>query len=145
MGLNAVVYVNRKRLSLNQEDNSSAKMDEQTGEVYFDDPNLMDKYPANMFTAIHKRLGNANMIAEIVDKLSTILSKDSILLSKILYSGSHSGDTISIDSLNKLGLEINFVRERIPKDRSPLLDVFFNDITELIEMARMQGNPIVFI
>jgi len=144
MGLDAVVYVNKSNLALNQEDDPF-QMDEETGEVYLKNPKLSNKYPADMFTAVHKRLGNASMIAAIADEVSPVTNGDSILSNKVLYSGSHSGDRIGLEDLGRLESEINLVRERTIDTRSADLESFLDILSELVEAAKKQGNPIVFV
>ena len=94
--------------------------------------------------AIHKRLGNASMIAWIADEVLPLLGKDSVLCSKVLYSGSHSGDSIGLEELNRLESEIKVLREN-PSERSSALENFLNDMSDLINKAREEGTSIVFV
>jgi hypothetical protein len=144
MGLDAVVYVHKSNLALNQK-NDAIETDEQTGEVYFEKPELIEKYPASMLIAAHKRLGNASMIATIGDEISTIINDESILYKNVLYSGSHSGDIIGLECLDKLESEINLINERTANSISPALESFLGSMKELLRTAREQKNPIVFV
>lgn len=94
MGLDAVVYLrpgNAKDSRLLTGDHTELSLDETP--------------------AIHKRLGNASMIAWIADEALQLLGKDSVLFSKVLYSGTHSGDSVRHVELNKLESEIKVLRE----------------------------------
>lgn len=144
MGLNAVVYVYKNNLALNQEE-SFVKIDEHTGEVYFEDLHIAQRYPSSMFIAINKRLGNIDAVTALRDEILKIIDNNSVLYRKVLYNGSHSGDTISLEALDSLESEINFIGKKTTGNRSPALEVFLGDMSELIEAARTQKNPIVFV
>ena len=143
MGLNAVVYINKSHLAHELQD-SSFSTDDETGELY---PTLKDAktYPAEMFTAVHKRLGNASLIGELANEISTIANPDSVLVRKVLRSASHSGDVIALKDVERLESEINLVKQKTAHVRSPDLENFLNSLLELIEAAKKQGNPIVFV
>ena len=144
MGLEAVVYVHRDKLPPTVMDELPC-IDEQTGEVYFEDPEIAKKHPKNTFTAIRKSLGNVAMIGALRGEISRAADNNSILLSKVLYSGSHSGDIIGVSDLDKLESEIKNVRNNTSKERSSVLERFLKDLTELIMAARAQQLPIVFV
>jgi hypothetical protein len=144
VGLDAVVYVHKDNLPLNiREDLPST--DNETGEVYFEDAKLARKYPKKVFTAIYKNLGNVAMIADLRSKISPAIGPDSILVSKVLYSGSHSGDIIGLSDLGHLESEINVVRDKTSTIKSAALRNFLGDLTDLIITAKTQRNPIVFV
>src|ERR1041385_5355442 len=94
--------------------------------------------------AIHKRLGNASMIAWIADEAVPLLGKDSVLFTKVLYSGTHSGDSVGVEELIKLDSEIKLLREN-HSGKSSALENFLNDMSDLIHKAREEGTPIVFV
>jgi hypothetical protein len=142
MGLDAVVYVNKLNLDIDQS-SESFLLDEQTGEIY---PSPGDGLirPAQEFTAIHRRLGNATMIGALANEISRVVDPNSILLKSILYSASHSGDSIGVENLRNLESEMNLVRQRTEGARSHELDGFLTALAELIEAAKRENNPIVF-
>ena len=142
MGLDAVVYVNKINLDIDQL-SESFLVDEQTGEVY---PNPGDGLirPAQEFTAIHRRLGNATLIGALANEISRVVDPNSILLQGILYSASHSGDGIGLENLRNLESEMNLVRQRTEGARSRELDSFLTVLAELIEAAKREKNAIVF-
>ena len=143
MGLNAIVYTNKNNLAQELQD-SSFLMDDETGELY---PTRGDTttYRAEVFTAAHKRLGNATLIGALANEVSTIVSRDSVLMSKVLHSGSHSGDMVALTDIGRLESEINLIRQKTADVRSADLEDFLNSLLELIETAKKQRNPIVFV
>ena|SRR5213594_3504362 len=95
--------------------------------------------------AIHKRLGNASMVSWIANQVSSLDAETSILSDKVLYSGSHSGDSIDVEDLDELQDEINIIREKTEKTKNEALKTFLEDMTELIKTAKEQQTPIVFV
>lgn len=142
MGLDAVVYANKTNLPIDQSGDYFL-VDEQTGEVY-PDPRGGVAYSQQAFTAIHRRLGNASLIATLANEISAVISPESILLKGILYSASHSGDLIRVENLGQLKAEIDSVRQRTHGTGSRELDDFLMALNELIEVANRESNPIVF-
>jgi len=126
MGLDAVVYLHP----------ASVK----DGQLVLDDTELS----LNEAPAMYKRLGNASMIAWIADEVVPLVGKDSVIFSKVLYSGSHSGDSVGLEELNRLESEIKVLREN-PSGRSSDLENFLKDMSDLIKKAREQETPIVFV
>jgi len=94
--------------------------------------------------AIHKRLGDASMIAWIAGEILPLVGKDSVLFSRVLYSGSHSGDSVRLEELNSLESEIKVLREN-RSGRSSELESFLQDMSDLISKAREEETPIVFV
>jgi hypothetical protein len=67
------------------------------------------------------------------------------LQTRVLYSGSHSGDVIEFELLPDLESEI---RELLSRDRLKLSDhaaTFLKGMLELVEVAKTEKNPIVFV
>jgi hypothetical protein len=133
MGLDAVVYPGSTGI---------VQLDE-SGQRYTDSDAA--ELRSHEVPAIHKRLGNASMIASIADEVLRYIGKDSVLLSKVLYSGSHSGDTIALGDLDRLDSDIHRIREKSTANLSSDLESFLEDMSELIRRARVEQNPIVFI
>ena len=65
------------------------------------------------------------------------------MVKKVLYSGTHSGDTIPVESLSVLAAELASISNAGP--RSPELLEFIRSMEELIRAAKDEGNPIVFV
>lgn len=131
MGLDAVVYLGKTRgvHRAGEGRDSQCKSSELTKRT----------------EAVHKRLGNATMIASLRHEISPFIRQDSIVMSKVLYSGSHSGDEIHAEDIDRLDSEIRTTRARIGKTLSLSVERFLDDMSDLVEAAREQESPIVFV
>jgi hypothetical protein len=144
MGLDAVVYVNQKNLPMSL-DRENLEVDPLTGEVYFSDDEIASRHPTEIFTAIHRRLGNVNLLAEVLASVSHVVKSDSILRGKVLKSFSHSGDIIPYDDLDALANEIRLIKDQNRESGSSALEEFFEDLSQLVRTAKQEQNPIVFV
>lgn len=108
MGLDAVVYRNKKHLQLGLDERASQLIPE-TGEVYFENDEISRKHREQV-KAAEFRLGNIMVIAELRDELVRLVGPNNTLFGKILYSGSHSGDFIALRELPPISHEIALVR-----------------------------------
>jgi len=141
VGLNAVVYRKREHLQLGP-DEEHATLIPETGELYFEDPKLDRKYLYKREAATH-RLGNITAISILRGELSKLIGPESLLERRVLYSGTHSGDFIPIGDLDQLSAELRRVRET--GHSSPLMREFVSALQQLIQAAKDEGNPIVFV
>ena len=146
MGLDAVVYMNVNNLSwVDNADKSKLLIDEESGEVYFEAPELIRKYSERDFTAIRRRLGNAAEVSALKREIpSAFRNFPSMLCDRVLYSASHCGDQISLEMLDDLEAEIEFIRNQSGKIEKPLLEEFLVNMSELARSAKEQQQPIVF-
>lgn len=131
MGLDAVVYAGipeQVEVERGSEDAEVKALDPRPQEVI----------------AMHKRLGNASMIASLAGEIRPFIENDSLLLSKVLYSGSHSGDEIRVQDIDRLDSEIKSTRAMSGDSLSKALENFLKDMSDLVEKAKEQGRPIVF-
>ncbi|QYO62231.1 hypothetical protein [Leptolyngbya sp. 7M] len=145
MGLDAVVYTHKNNLQIDTNSNM-LQVDEETGEVFIADDNLASNYPNSSFVAVQCRLGNSSNIGYLNEEIANLLPNEtSLLLEKVVYSGSHSGDKIDLEELDQLETEINRLKQQLPGQRTVLLEQFIQNMTELIQAARREGNPIVFV
>jgi hypothetical protein len=110
--------------------------------VYFEDPKLDRKYLPKR-EAVSHRLGNIAAISILSDELSKLIGSESFLERKVLYSGTHSGDFIPVRDLDQLSAELG--RVRTAGHSSPLMQEFVTALEELIQAAKEEGNPIVFV
>jgi hypothetical protein len=148
MGLDAVVYRRLEEVPFpSDSDLSSVRVDELTGEVHFENAEAAVTRREDV-VAIKKRLGNMALIAVLYKEISRVLGRSSppsMLLSKVLYDGTHSGDVIPVEELDRLKHEICLVREKAHSQGSHELEEFLSRIEELITASERQGNPIVFV
>lgn len=145
MSLSARVYRSRASLAIDVDALGLAR-DELTGEFYFAEPNCDGKLPAGTFIACEFWIGNISGVAELREELRNHLDeKESLLLKKGVYSGSHSGDVIELALLPDLNREVRSLLERRKPPISEHLTTFLHGIQELMETAEREGNPIVFV
>ena len=145
MGLDAVVYRHINNLEIDRADKEKALIDEERGEVYFEDPEMARKYGHRPFIAIEKRLGNIAAIGAIDQEIVSVIGgAPSTMHEKVLYSGSHCGDFIAYDELDQVDAEIAMIKKLSAGVRTPLLDGFLSDMTDLVKAAKEQKQPIVF-
>jgi hypothetical protein len=148
MSLNAVVYKNYKNLEFPL-DLSVWEIDEETGEIYTDVEGVKLDNSSELLIACSCWLGNSSTISFIKDKIFPIFHNNfpnSILLNKVLYSGSHSGDYIEVNLIKYLEKEIIILkRETNQHLKEQILDKFIQDIEQLVKAAKEQNNPIVFL
>jgi len=145
MGLDAVVYKHRSHLTLGSE-LKDALSDDRTGEVYLADDTLSKRYPRSFFIALHKRLGNLEMISTLRSELEVIVGhKNTDIQQKWLYSAFHAGDVVPLKNLAELEKEIDTIKQKSRGNKSSEIEAFLENLTELIVAARKENNPIVFI
>jgi len=154
MGLTAVVYRNRKAfIGKDGALYSDLDFDEETGEVFPKD-DTSTTYSKDMFITDKKRIGNVAAVAIARSTLIRIgIDEDSVLLSKVLYSGTHGGDLLNLSDVDLLDHELQNVQVLIEdktlfdteEDDSEALSQLISDFNDLIQASREEGNPIVFI
>ncbi len=96
---------------------------------------------------VEKRIGNMALVDDLKAEIAKTLgesSSETLLMTKILYSGTHSGDVISTTQFDSLRREIALVRGLAGR-LSSQLRIFLADMEELIVAAEQHGNPIVFV
>jgi len=150
MGLDAVVYKKEDHVDAQLREKYKLKLDKKTGELYLNDEDAMSlDVPVCEFEAIEKRLGNAILIADAKKIISKYTTPDSILMSNILFSGSHCGTVISCqkndDLLMNVEHVINKVKVREDVESLGYIIKLLNDIVDLINVSKVEGNPIVFV
>jgi hypothetical protein len=140
MGLNAVVYKNRKNLPP-EIAALPLETDSLTGEVYSVDDVRIEPRKVD---ALHKRLGNIAQIGHLRKILSSGIDVP-LLLSAVLQDGSHCGDVISVSQLPELQNELNLIGARPDLSQQEDISIFLQDMTELLQAAQREQNPIVFV
>jgi hypothetical protein len=136
MGLGAVVYKRVQDFPLTQR-NSIRLVDQETGEIESDDK-------IDPLTAAEIRFGNISQVAHLRALLEKLLpAENRIILHKVLYDGSHSGDFIPVSALPEIETEINLLRQQ--QQAAADLSNFLDQLTHLAEIARRSSNPIVFV
>ena len=147
MGLDAAVYRRLEELSFTEKDLSSITVDPKTGQVDFEDPALFRIW-RDKIKAVEKRIGNSSFVNLLKTEIEELLghsTAEMLLISKVLYSGTHSGDMISKHDLDYLRREIGLIRGIAGSHGSPELGNFLADMEELVVASEKHRNPIVFI
>ena len=140
MGLDAYVFLSKAHLPFDA-DALGAEFDSDTGEYFFYDTELDRKYSLEARTTCSKRIGNIAAVAQLREEARRALDEGSVVLSKVIYSGSHCGDTLRSESFSALEQELALLRSGQPS--SAMLE-FIRDMEDLINAAKVEGNPIVF-
>lgn len=99
-------------------------------------------------------LGNAGGVGVIYEALSNaqklLRKKLPILLHKVFYSGSHTGDFLTLAQMRKLDAELKQVRKLkltdlgIKKGDEKWVTDIFIDLAKLVRVAQKIGKPIAF-
>lgn len=140
MGLDAVVYRNKRHLNLGL-DEKFASLHTKTGEVYFESDELSLKR-VDQCRATSHRLGNLSEVSALREEATRLVGPESLIVQKALYSGTHSGDTIAGESLFELAAELDSVKKT---KSSPEFRLFLQAFEDLINIARREDNPIVLV
>src|SRR2546426_585254 len=96
MGLDAAVYRRLEELPFTKDDLRFVEVDPRTGQVDFEDAALFRAW-SDKVKVVQKRIGNIAMVNRLKAELERIFgdsSPETLLISKVLYSGTHSGDVI---------------------------------------------------
>ena len=142
MGLDAVVYKSRDFLNLGVH-GAEASTIEETGETYFENPKYYKDYPEDYFEAVSFRIGNITAVAELLGEVQRLMGSNSFIAQRVLYSGSHSGDTITLSELEELSREVDTLL--MSNAKSAQLAQFLSQLGALLDAARSHRNPIVFV
>jgi hypothetical protein len=91
---------------------------------------------------VEKHLGNISLVACVRGFLEDN-SRNSfpLLLERVVYSGTHSGDWVAASEVPQLLTE---TRRLQGSTSDPVIIQFTNDVIELAEASIATGNPIVF-
>ena len=140
MGLNAIVYKNARTFASNFY-TDEFEIDQKTGECV---PaiEIEPRLPADFFIAFKSRLGNLSGIMLLREEIKkALVTDDSIVMGRVLYSAFHSGDMIAIDELPRLKAEIAALKAKSVAG----LEEFVAVMESLILAAETEKNPIVFV
>ena len=88
-----------------------------------------------------KRIGNVSQIAHLLALAKGSLADDSIIVSKVLYNGTHSGDSIGISELEVLWGEL----KSLSRISDAEMQNFARNMLEIVSVAREYGTAIQFV
>lgn len=145
MSLNALVYRSQKNLGIDA-DAIGAIRNKDTGEYCFSTSEREMQFPPSLFIAREFWIGNISSVAELREEVNHLMQGHrSIVTEKCLYSGIHTGDVIKIDMLSDIEEEVRTLLTDRRDQMSPHLLSVLRGIMGLIEAAKREGNPIVFV
>ncbi len=102
---------------------------------------LRDSCPHSGYL-VEKRLGNVASVAHVRQFLESDYRQSfPLLLERVLYSGTHSGDWVAASDVPQLLAETRKLQD-LTSD--PGIARFTNDLVELADASIATGNPIVF-
>ena len=94
---------------------------------------------------VSKDLGNLTLVASLREQISRLPDAESafpIILKRVIYNGSHTGDEIPVGDVPKLKSELLSLAKFNLDDAS--VKTFVRDMNELCAESLFTGNPIVF-
>jgi hypothetical protein len=144
MGLDIVVYRSRKSLGIDV-DSLGCVRDPGTGQYCLPNNFGPDVIPRDAVAAIRWRIGNISGVAQLREELERASNGEKLLLiEKVVYDGTHAGDAILDDLFDKLEAEIHDLQTRRDRHFFEYLNDFLAKMLEVVQIARREGNPIVF-
>jgi hypothetical protein len=95
---------------------------------------------------IRYRLGNISLVGLLRAELQREAERFPILVTKVVYSGSHAGDFLRVEEIPALQRELEFLREfRCTNGKSDrFMSEFREQMSELATTAISIGKPIAF-
>jgi hypothetical protein len=116
-------------------------IDAQTGEAQVAQEDSA-RLPRDASVAVRRRLGNLDEVVRLRETIAQVLADPkSIIISKVLYSASHSGDVIGTTEIPGMRRELAILMSA--KDTS--LDTFVSLMNKLLDASEAEQNPIVFV
>lgn len=140
MGLDAAVFKNVKHME--QEFGAGIfETDPDTGEAQLK-PGVSMTIPRQARFAQKRRIGNIAAVGDLREAMQDVLpDKNSVILEKVIYSGTHGGDQINLSVVPALRAEVEMLKGHNVKG----VPEFMADMLALIEAAEREKNPIVFL
>jgi hypothetical protein len=138
MSLDAIVFRGLKSLDCLVDLREVEKVDVNTGEYAYSDYGRPS--PPEVFVACTRELANIADAAELRESFKKLLPNDSVLISQVLYDGTHCGDMLVRDEIVRLSVELDAIK--VPTDSVAF--EFVRKLRELIAASETEGNPIVF-
>ena len=95
---------------------------------------------------ITHRIGNISLVASLRSELSTQPNDFPILISKVVYNGSHCGDFLDRQTVEEVRAELELLAKFscADPDNQQWIDHLLNVMCELVDASDQTGNPIVF-
>jgi hypothetical protein len=141
MGLDAVVY--KKAGSFPPAIRDRVRLvDSTTGQHEFVGNSTAGE--RELLEATNERIGNISTVYGLGEEISRRFgSKCEVLLTAVLYSGSHSGEALSLLQMEALDRELDVIAAE--EDTTGYLGDFVAKMRRLIAASKDEGNPVVFV
>jgi hypothetical protein len=95
---------------------------------------------------LHHRLGNIALVGLLRAELRRETDHFPILTAKVIYSGSHTGDFLAVETIPALQRELELLREFqcTTRESADFMSEFREQMSELATVALSVGKPISF-
>ncbi len=95
---------------------------------------------------VSHHIGNIARVAYLRGALSESVGRFPVLLSKVVYNGTHSGDALGIDDVQRVRSEMEQLRDVHGPNRADeqVIREFERQMLELIDASQRVQKPIVF-
>jgi hypothetical protein len=88
------------------------------------------------------RLGNMALIMHLFAVISGAVPTATVMIEKVLYSGTHTGDRITVEEVRQLRCELDKVEQAISGDVEVV--AFVSRLRAVVEVALQNERPITF-
>ena len=88
------------------------------------------------------RLGNLDAVVRIRESIKDGSSKASVLLTKVLYSFSHCGDSLRQEEVASVKTELEHLLMLFPDDEA--IKEFVADFGRIVDIALQHSRPVTF-
>lgn len=95
---------------------------------------------------LHHRIGNLAQVGLLRAELERDAMAFPILLTKVLYSGTHGGDYLTIDDITRVKVELGRLACFVCSDhrKQEFIDWFCRQMNDLVKASTSVGKPISF-
>lgn len=95
---------------------------------------------------LHHYIGNIALVEILQKTLQKKADKFPMILSKVIYNGTHTGDYLSFQQVEAVREELHHIRsvECDNKEHKHFLDAFYDQMAELVDSALSLQKPIAF-
>jgi hypothetical protein len=159
MGLDAVVYCDcfeqgllREQpppgcnLSVSPDGSLLCGSEDLEVQLAFDQWQLERACEHELSVLLHHRIGNIALVAVLRTELAKQAERFPLLLTKVLYNGTHCGDFLTVEELKGLRPEVGLLTGEPcdNPDMAGFLREFAAHMAELVECALKVGKPLAF-
>ena len=102
------------------------------------------EHPGGIY--LSRRLGNVDLIGAVRGTLERTPNLYPVLLTRVVHSGSHSGDSLGVEFFDQLSTELDDIVHAQTPDAGEFdrLRSFVTNVRDVLEAGRHVNQPIVF-